>query len=36
MSFDRSTPDIATPNLFDNGCILSGIDQPSSVHFDSK
>ena len=26
-SFDRSTPVMATANLFYNGCMLSGIDQ---------
>jgi hypothetical protein len=36
MSFDRSTFVIATPNLSDKGCILSGIDLPSSTFLYGK
>ena len=27
---------MATPNLFDKACMVSGIDQPSFVYVDSK
>jgi len=35
-SFDKSTPVMATPNLFDKACVFNGIDQPSFVYVDSK
>jgi hypothetical protein len=36
MSFDRSTFVIATPNVFDKGCICSGIDLASSAFLYGK